>query len=203
MYRTYDGSLFSTGDLAEFLSARQAALGRAVKELELDDLRSEAEVVAALTLRYAVEPLVIDTNARTIDTQETSIRFREQFSGRVVERDGVRVSAEIPYTGTSELLQKRPSTFRGSGTPIAQVRDRKLVLHRDVPGIPDADSTRQWIAADLETINWYVGNINNAVESYQKQLAASLPQMVAARKAHLEALRRLRDNLNGTDETAR
>jgi len=186
--------LFSRATTSEFLYHRKQKLNAAITGLGPRDFSAYADeqILTDLLLRHGVQPVTLQRNQEHIDGPEQvqidvsrNINYVPTFDGRPDFASGVRFTLVIPFSGSTELIGLRPSTFTLT-LPQATISGKTLQFVVE-EAQPTATSIGQRFKGMVGAVEQWLGYVNadvtNEVAGWRQEAAVR----IAAQRARLSA----------------
>jgi hypothetical protein len=179
--------LFSTAHLDQYLEAHKQAVIDSIKKLgQKDFLAATEQVATSLLQKYLLSVPVLSLDAMTISPEEAEIEINNRNSrwgyldaSHVV--NGLRIQVKIPFIGSADLFQYRPSTWSVSGDPSGEVEAGQITLTYETAEKDQTKIKALW-ENDIKAINERLGWVRKDVEAYNGGLATDIKRQVENRK---------------------
>ena len=182
--------LFWDYDLQAVLDRQFASIGEKVRALGQSafDAESDDFLAARIASSLVVSPVTlleediqVSTKDAQIDVSHDFNRVTNPFGSTLV--NGLEVTYHLPYTGDSNLLRCKPSTFTLNGVR-AVVVGHELTFPFDSAD-RDVASTKKWFHENLSKLKQWLGWVNGDVASYNRRLEPEVRRQVTARRMEL------------------
>ena len=177
--------LFSGGELDAWLNQQLHSARDHVRKASPRHVRDNPAAVYEDVLdHWRVEPLDVRWSEVWRDEPREINAVREQF-GTLIRYTAYGINVHVPYTGSSELFQRTPSTRSLSGMPVASVRADELVVDIQMMKVTAEDFERIF-QAERDHIQTHVGSANAQVRAWVGEFEASISKAIADRKKGLD-----------------
>jgi hypothetical protein len=189
--------LFARGDLRAWLEQRQRDALADLERVSADEVlaRPHEQIAEEIIERYAVEEPRLDQAGMTggvtderVDISSDPMRAVFNRSGPVYIA-GSRIMLRVPFSGLSEVLQLRASTFTYN-PPRASVANSHVSVFRDVPADVmerDRDGVVASLKAEIAKIDAHLDYSRSDIASANEQLRAGVRRAAQARRAKVLA----------------
>jgi hypothetical protein len=190
---------FQRGDLHEYLSARQSEAISALKAVPEADFLGDPDWVERIYDQYGLEELTVSGRdsgeVQVLATKEVRLRGVDSWDHTPFEYDGMRTVIRIPFTGTSELWNYRPSTY-SLGAPYQNVqlqRDHFLFIGEGQQlAVDDVNTALDTAIQNLQTA---ADRINSDLRQWLSRLKSDLEATASSRRSQLASAEALTKGL--------
>lgn len=185
------GYLFVSLDLFELLARHRAQMAAEVEQLDGNRLLNTAppDLVRYLVDKYRLEvpalrraEWTLEENEVQVDVSQDPLRWINDRS-RPLYVPGQQFVVEVPFSGESELLYARASTYTSSA-PRATVRENVVALTFTVTS-SGARDIRPEIDRLLDQIEQHLGWVRNDVDAFNSALPKEAESAVVGRRERL------------------
>lgn len=192
--------LFFENSLDEQLHGRLRRIAGLVDGVGQDQflISTDEQLVVYVEAQLQVDPVVLHEESPTLEQQECQIDVsgdpRRAFPGYhrgPVHVPGTRLRVHIPFTGAAWLFRYRPSSY-WMVFPHAQVVEARGTHPAEVVIVIKRTHDTDQIAFktafedEIRQIRNYLGNVNEQVEQYNRQLPGAILASVQSRRQRLE-----------------
>lgn len=183
--------LFQEQRLDDYLESLSNKFKSEIKSFGLDKLNQEEHIlIKMLTQKYSVQAPAIDDNSAQIKAEEALIRSNGSNSGidfedRIMTVNGLSLIVEIPFEGNAQLFQCAPSRSTLSGTPNADIKDRKIILCYETAE-KDIEKIKSLWTKDIQAIKDHLNWIDQDLLNYNNCLLGSIKTALQKRKKEAE-----------------
>ena len=188
----YDrGYLFSDLDLRVVIENQRERIAGEVEGLEANRLLNTAEedLIRYFVDKYTLEPPTLLRDQMTADERETKVDARHhghrwiRDTSRPFYIPGQQIDIEVPFTGESDLLKARASTFTMS-PPRGRIAGQVLVLSFEIPHDVNQD-IRPELDRELNEIEKHLVWVRHDVSGYNSNIHAVAETAIRKRKERL------------------
>ena len=183
--------LFNNYDLRSVLTQQDQKMSNEVASLSEDQVlnTSPDDLCKYFVEKYTVEPVVIDETGIEIDYGDAQVDVSHRFEYNVFDRStptfvtGTRISFFVPFSGDSELLKCKPSSFN-LNPPRGEVRGNQLlfVYDRTTQDTPAIEGEFQ---QDRKNVKGYLEWIARDVGQFTSTIQEKASQYITARREKL------------------
>jgi hypothetical protein len=183
--------LFTEGALDESLKATQTAMERHLIDWDPNALLNApvADVVVDLIDRGSVRcpDLLVDEASmeEPTETLQQYQQFGEQYARRVPQ-----LSLTVPFIGERDVFRLRANNSSFNQPSVDQLRDSALVIAWENP-ISDSAAVRAFFDGEIAKIQQHLDWSRAQIDTYNKQITASVPALVEGRRTELLTIRNL------------
>lgn len=188
--------LFSSGDLRTSLDSLKRELAHEVEYWDADDLlrASEADTVEYLIDKYQVECAELRRDeASLLPVSEERQQVRSP-SYRNVEQVSTKLELAVPFDGDAATLKMRASQYN-LNPPYGSTRGGELILTWMGHGPADPTVVRQAFETQIDKVEQHLAWAQVDIDQHNREVQASVPNMVSQRRAKLLADRQLESGL--------
>ena len=188
-HNNYNKPLFQTTTLDDYLRAVSEKLRVHIKNIEPKTLLTtdEGSLITELKEKYSVNVPTLFEDKITIDAQEADIEIKnhERFlydepRGPVITK-GLKISVSLPYEGSAELFECRPSTYIVSGYPHGDILSGSLMLKYETAE-KDSEKIKTFWQKDIEQIKQNLGWIERDLSRHNQDLEQTIKTHLTSRK---------------------
>ncbi len=178
--------LFSKYELDRILSEGNRNMEVEVQGMKADYIlgASIEDLTKNLASKYFIEPIVLLESEIYAEGTEAMVSITSRFDRyddngpRFVQ--GMEIKYVLPFTGNSQLLRSRPSTFTHN-SPMAFI-NRSQLEFRYQNANQDAASVKKSFDADIALIKRYLTWIEANLKNYNDQLQQNIRNAIEARR---------------------
>jgi hypothetical protein len=189
--------LFWSEEFFEVQQRRRDALRRAIDEAPSTTLRAgsvdEIAFQFAKAFSFQVPQLTEGAISATVDETQVDVSgdpsLAFQYGG--FERGahnvpGIKATYFVPFTGASEMLKWKPSTFT-TQIPSAEVAKDELRFRFVQAGV-DVAATKKAFDEELSLVKKYLGWLASDAQTFNDSLATTASGLITARRRRLDSL---------------
>lgn len=190
--------MFSDGDLGAALRAHISKAVQAVDNIAEGRFshQSDAEIAQEILVEFAVRPLELREQHRSMSRSEIKFDVSRDPSRNVFRRpgpiyvNGIQIVVSTPFLGDPGLWKLRPNQYssvfptgnvRGDGVDAGTL---EIVMERTTDVAPE--EIKRDLEREFQTIRTYVANQKQQIESELRQLEPRVLAAVAERRKRLE-----------------
>jgi len=191
------------GAITDLFRVLQRKIKDEIADLETDRVISvnEVDLCNLLIDKYRLEPIeiknhyVLDPDNIDIDIRGRRDRFIPNPYGPTHIK-GTAITIVVPFTGDKRLFDFRPSSYN-SNPPRGDVYENELHLVYESLSLTEEDreNLKREIDKDVENIRWYVSNLAQNIENYNKELERLVKEHVSRRRQRALDERKMIANL--------
>lgn len=198
MYSSRSNNLFRTYDLDQHLRGLMNSLVSEIGRLNSEQLE-KPDLNKELIEKYSLHAPVLHEDQIRVDARESEVgvradRFISHYDEGVVYVKGLAITITIPFTGTAQLFECRPSTYSLSGTPDAQVNQGNLILNYETTE-KDPEKIKQLWNKDISDIKQNLEWIDRDLTRHNSSLSHVVETTLASRKKEAGEYRSIIDEL--------
>jgi hypothetical protein len=135
-----------------------------------------------------VVPIEIYENRKQMEQSETKVLVND--FGRGIYVDGLQVVVSIPYTGTRELWNLKPSTWQSVFPKgIVSNQNKDGIGHLDIfitqPSAASEESFKNRLERELSSIRFFLKSQKQDIEEFNANLPSKVQEFVERRKDKL------------------
>lgn len=175
-------TLFSQGDLSEFLRERQTAAIDEVEAMEDDSLRNAVVVNATMTAirKHAITPLKLNEFRLTADTDSKGAQSIIRFT--------------VPFTGDKSLFDYTPRSHY-TIAPRGEITDNAVIFAYPIKGNSTAEAIKAGFESDLGLLKKWVEESTNEVNRFNESVRENIKRVIEQRQTSIAANDKLLEDI--------
>ena len=178
-------SLFHDAPLDQHLNTLLARVPSAVQDLTESEIRDNPPMAAQQVIdALAPHPLSIDLAHPKTEPFETTLTSRNDFTGQPDRIPAVGVRATVPFKGSQNLLELRPSSSEGGWWPTGEIYADSVRIEV-VAAHLHAEEARTTLSGCFEKLQHYVDYVNADLANWQPRLDQAVRQAISERSDRL------------------
>lgn len=163
----------------------------------------EVQLIESVIQRVVVKPLELKLDEKRfvvgeqVDLGASTLENPGAWNIRGVRppgSNGIEVILEIPFEGSEELFNVRPTSYT-SLVPQGEIRGSKINIIYRVPQHAQ-DQIRAQSERDVANLQTWINNINSNVNNLNQQLRGVVAVQIQQRRAQVAQTKKLLDDLN-------